>query len=113
MNDLEAIGVLVLFLVYVFAGLSDLVSCYTNNKPGKYIEITEHGFKLVEPSKNYQAIIRFDEINKIRIFNADNLVSKLDLHLSNTQKVRISGYEGLTQLAEVLRSLNGIGIIET
>lgn len=108
-----AVAGAVCFVVYFTLLYRDYFFQMFNNEAGKYIEITEHGLKLVEPETNYQALIRFDEINEVKIFNANDSVRKLDLYLSNSQKVRISGYEGLTQLAEILRDMSGINLIET
>ena len=108
-----AVAAAVCFVVYFTLLYRDFFFEIFNNEAGKYIEITEYGLKLVEPDTNYQAIIRFDEINGVKIFSANNSVRKLDLSLRNTQKVRIAGYEGLTELAEILRSKNGIDTVET
>ncbi|WP_415901031.1 hypothetical protein [Neptuniibacter sp. QD48_11] len=103
----------VCFVVYFTLLYRDYFFETFNNEAEKYIEVNEKGLKLVEPSKNYKALIPFDEIDQVKVIKGTNGISGLDLYLKNGQRVALSGYEELYKIAELLKDTNGIKTIET
>jgi len=90
---------IVIFWFYMFR--EDLINRYVEEE-SKYIELSDDRLKLVDPTKNYEGVIRYKDVELARVFLKEDEVHKIVFFISNGQRIVVSGYSGLDRTAEGL-----------
>ncbi|RDE19673.1 hypothetical protein DV711_12380 [Motiliproteus coralliicola] len=78
----------------------------------KFIEVTNDFIKMVEPSQNYEGFIRFKDVASAEISTLHGTPQKIRFFMQNSQKIDISGYEGLTAAAQAVKDYPGLAVTE-
>lgn len=79
----------------------------------KSLEVGEGFIKLIEPARNYEGFIRFQNVVSAEISRMNGEVYRIRFIMKNGQRIDVAGYDGLVNVAEAIWRFGDFDIRET